>query len=68
MAAYSTIGLTSELYAFCFVVLEPMLKFLRRMPNVSFAFPHMLLMWFVQLRSDVIVQPRFFALITGFKV
>ena len=68
MAAYATIGLTSELYAFCFVVLEPMLRFLRRKPNVLFAFPHMLLMWFVQLRSDVIVQPRYFALFTGFKV
>ena len=58
MAAYSTIGLTSGLYAFCLVVVETMFRFLRRKPNVLFAFPHMLLMWFVQLRSDVIVQPR----------
>ena len=65
MAAYSTIGLTSELYAFCLVVVETMFRFLRRKPNVLFAFPHMLLMWF---RSDVIVQPRYFALFTDFKV
>ena len=51
--AYSTIGLTSELYAFCFVVVDPMFRFLRRNPSVLLALLHMLLMWFVQRRSDV---------------
>ena len=60
--------LVSELYDFCCVVVKPMLRFLRRNPYVLFAFPHMLLMWFVQLRSDVIIQPRYFALFTDFKV
>ena len=68
MDAYSTMGRTSELYAFCLVVVEPMFRFLRRKPNVLFAFPHMLLMWFVQVRSDVIVQPRYFALFTDFSL
>ena len=57
--AYSTIGLTSELYAFCFVVVVPMFRFLRRNPSVLLALPHMLLMWFVQRRSDVMRQPRY---------
>ena len=65
MAAYSTIGLTSELYAFCFVVVE-LMRFLHRNPNVLFVFSHILLMWFVQIRSDVIVQSRYFGLFTGF--
>jgi hypothetical protein len=51
--AYSIVGLTSELYAFCFVVVDPMFRFLRRNPSVLLALPHMLLMWFVQRRSDV---------------
>ena len=62
------IGLTSKLYAFCLVVVEPMFRFPCRKLNVLFPFPHMLLMWFVQLRSDVNVQPRFFALFTGYRV
>ena len=65
--AYSTIiGLKSELYAFCFVV--PMFRFLCRNPSVLLALPHMLLMWFVQRRSDVMRQPRYFALFTDFRV
>ena len=51
--AYSTVGLTSELYAFCFVVVDPLFRFLRRNPSVLLALSHMLLMWFVQRRSDV---------------
>ena len=66
--AYSTIGLTSELYAFCFVIVVPMFRFLRRNPSVLLALSHMLLMWFVQRRSDVMRQPRYFALFTDFRV
>ena len=36
VAAYSTIGLTSELYAFCLQVVEPVFRFLRRKPNGFF--------------------------------
>ena len=57
----STIGLTSELYAFYFVVVDPMFRFLRWDPSILLALPHMLLMWFVQRRSDVMRQPRYFA-------
>ena len=66
--AYSTIGLTSELYAFCFVVVDPKFRFLRRNPSVLLALPHMLLMWLVQRRSDVMRRPRYFALFTDFRV
>ena len=66
--AYSAIGLTSELYAICFVVVHPMFRFLRRNPSVLLALPHMLLMWFVRWRSDVMRQPRYFALFTDFRV
>ena len=66
--AYSTIGLTSELYAFCFVVVDPMFRFLCRNPSVLLALPNMLLIWFVQQRSDVMRQPRYFALFTDFRV
>ena len=59
--AYSTIGLTSEKYAFCLLVVDQMFKFRRRKPNVLLAFPHVLLMRFVHRRSDVMRQPRYFA-------
>jgi hypothetical protein len=38
-----------------------MFRFLRWDPSVLLALSHMLLMWFVQRRSDVIRQPRYFA-------
>jgi hypothetical protein len=41
--AYSTIGLTSELCAFYFVVVDPMFRFLRWDPSVLLALSHMLL-------------------------
>ena len=62
--AYSTIGLTSELYAFCFTVVDPMLRLRRRNPSVLFALPHIELMCLVQRRSDEIRQPRYLALST----
>ena len=46
---------------FYFVVVDPMFRFLRWDPSVLLALSHMLLMWFVQRRSDVMRQPRYFA-------
>ena len=65
---YFTIGLTSELYAFCFTVVDPMLRLNRRNPSVLFALPHIELMCLVQRRSDEIRQPRYLALSTDSKV
>jgi hypothetical protein len=46
-----TIGLTSELqqYAFCFTVVDPMLRLRRRNPSVLFALPHIELQGFQKI-------------------
>ena len=62
--AYSTVGLTKDLYACSFTEAELMFKFLFRKPSVLFAFLHMLLMCVFHLRSDWMVTPRYFALVT----
>ena len=57
---YSTIGLTREVYAFSFMLLFGIFRFLFRKPMVVFAFWQMLDMCFSHLRSDEIVTPRYF--------
>ena len=65
--AYSSDGLTNDLYACSLTEVEPMFRLRRRKPRVLLALPQMLLMWLSHLRSSLIVTPRYFALSTDSK-
>ena len=62
--AYSSDGLTNDLYACSLTEVEPMFRLQRKKPRVLLALPHMLLMWLSHLRSSLMVTPRYFALST----
>jgi hypothetical protein len=57
--AYSSDGLTNDLYACSLTEVEPMLRLRRRKPRVLLALPQML-MWLSHLRSSLIVTPKYF--------
>ena len=65
--AYSSDGLTNDLYACSLMEVEPLFRLRRRKPRILLALPQKLLMWFSHLRSSLIVTPRYFALSTDSK-
>jgi hypothetical protein len=54
--AYSSDGLTNDLYACSLTEVEPMFRLRRRKPRVLLALPQMLLMWLSHLRSSLIAD------------
>jgi hypothetical protein len=54
--AYSSDGLTNDLYACSLTEVEPMFRLRRRKPRVLLTLPQMLLMWISHLRSSLIVN------------
>ena len=62
--AYSSHGLTNDLYACSLTEVEPMFRLRHRKPRVLLALPQM---WLSHLRSSLIVIPRYFALSTDSK-
>ena len=65
---YSTVGLTSDLYAVSFILLLFMFKFRFRNPIVLLALLQMFLMWSFHFRSALIVHPRYLADFTASSV
>jgi len=60
--AYSSDGLTNDLYACSLTEVEPMFRLRRKNPRILLSLPQMLLMWLSHLRSSLMVTLRYFDL------
>ena len=65
--AYSSDGLTNDLYNCSLTEMEAMFRLRRKKPRVLLALPHMFLVCLYHLRSSLISTPRYFAWSTDSK-